>query len=57
MSQWDNFDGGRMANANTQRLIDASKAEDRRRAMGWVCVVLLILVLLALFTMFEVRVP
>lgn len=57
MSKWDDFQGGRQANANTQRLIDASKAEDQRRFIKAVALVLVILALLALFTMFDVRVP
>lgn len=48
MSKWDDFDGGRLANERTQRLIDASKAEDRRRAWGWALAgVLLVLFLVA----------
>jgi hypothetical protein len=57
MSRWDEFDGGRQANANTQRLIDASKAEDHRRFVKAVALVLVILALLGLFTFFDVRIP
>lgn len=57
MSKWDDFDGGRQANANTQRLIDASKAEDRRRMVGWFAVVAIIVALCVLFGAYDVRIP
>lgn len=57
MSKWDDFQGGRQANDNTQRLIDASKTEDRRRAWGWVAVVAIIIALCVLFSAYDVRIP
>jgi uncharacterized membrane protein YidH (DUF202 family) len=57
MSKWDEFDGGRLANENTQRQIDAGKAYRRRQNAHYVAITLVILALVALFAFFDVRLP
>lgn len=57
MSRWDNFDGGRQANANTQRLIDAHHAYRRRQRAHYIAIVAVLAALHVLFTFFDVRIP
>jgi hypothetical protein len=57
MGDWNNFDGGRRANANTQRLIDAQFAHQRRQRGHYAAIVAVIIALCILFAFFDVRIP